>query len=229
MKIRSFLYFLILFLLGSATLVFALDPELLAPDERIYTWAKCTMKGPGLDIRFFRGPRPEKLFRQTLAKEDSIKGNLSEFQKQARLYRNQGLRLQFKGDLDSAKTLYEKAALLDPSYCTVFNDLGALYETMGFSQRAEESYLTAIKKCPAFLSPYSNLALFYENKGDFEKALDYWKKRWGLAKSQDFWTQMAKKHIRDLVMRSSLSTTELKINQKPQAQDQKHKDNRSQP
>lgn len=124
--------------------------------------------------------------------------DLSELQKQARLYRSQGLEFQKAGNLESAMSLYQRAVELDPSYAVVYNDLGILYEVKGLIERAEQSYLQAIKIDPNFLSPYSNLALLYENKRQLDKAAHYWNKRIELGSSDDLWTQEAKKRLDDL-------------------------------
>lgn len=124
--------------------------------------------------------------------------DLSELQKQARLYRSRGLEFQNAGNLDSAMSLYQRAIELDPSYTVVYNDLGIIYEAKGLIERAEQSYLQAIKIDPNFLSPYSNLALLYENKRDLDKAAYYWNKRAELGSSDDSWAREAKKRLDDL-------------------------------
>lgn len=124
--------------------------------------------------------------------------NLSELQKQARIYRSQGLELQHMGNLDAAMSLYQKAIELDPSYAIVYNDLGIIYETEGQIDRAEEVYLKSMQLDPGYLSAYSNLALLYENKRDLEKAAFYWNKRIELDSPDDPWTQKAKKRLEDI-------------------------------
>lgn len=124
--------------------------------------------------------------------------DLSGLQKQARLYRNQGLQLQSIGNLDAAMTLYQKAIELDPAYAVAYNDLGVIYEAKGFSERAEESYLKSIKIDPNYLSAYSNLALFYENKRNLDKAVFYWQKRAQLGSPDDPWTEKAKQRSEDI-------------------------------
>ncbi len=126
-----------------------------------------------------------------------LKGqDLSELQKQARDYRNQGFQLQGVGDLDKAMSLYQKAIEMDPLYAVAYNDLAVIYETKGQSEKAEDLYLKAIQIDPFYLSAYSNLAILYENRGDFEKASLYWSKRVSLAKElgleDDPWTEKAK-------------------------------------
>ncbi len=126
--------------------------------------------------------------------------DLTELQRQARLYRNQGLELQRIGNLEGAMALYQKAIELDPSYAVVYNDSGILYETKGFIRYAEDSYLKAIQADPYYLSPYSNLALLYENQRLLDKAALYWKRRAELGLPDDPWTQKAKQRVRDIKM-----------------------------
>jgi tetratricopeptide (TPR) repeat protein len=124
---------------------------------------------------------------------------LTQFQKEARNYRDQGYKLQSEGDLERALGLYQKAIELDPGYAVVYNDLGVLYETKGLSDKSEELYLRAISMDPYYLSAYSNLAFLYENKGDFGQASYYWSKRVDLARElgleSDPWTEKAKQRL----------------------------------
>jgi len=125
---------------------------------------------------------------------------LSELQKQARLYRIQGLDLQLVGNLDGAMNLYQKAVQLDPTYSVVYNDLGIIYEAKGLFTQAEDSYLKAIKIDPYYLSVYSNLAMLYESHRNFDKAIFYWTKRMKLGLANDPWTQKAKQHLEDIYL-----------------------------
>ena len=124
--------------------------------------------------------------------------NLNVLQRQARMYRMQGVAAQQIGNIDAALAFYQKAIQLDPGYAIAYNDLGIIYEAKGFLDRAQESYLTAVKIAPDFMSPYTNLALFYENKRDLEKAAQYWKKRADLGSSDDVWTQKAQARYEDI-------------------------------
>lgn len=140
------------------------------------------------------------LFAKTPAKEKIKEEKLSGSQQQARLYREQGLKLQEKNDLDGAMNLYQKAVVLDPMYAVAYNDLGIIYEAKNLIDRAKQSYLEAVRLDPNFLSAYTNLALLYENKRDLDKAIFYWKKRVQLGSPDDPWTQKAKQRINDIMM-----------------------------
>lgn len=123
---------------------------------------------------------------------------LSELQRQARVYRAEGFRLQGTGDIDAAMGLYQKAVAIDPMYAVVYNDLGVIYEAKGIIGKAELYYLTALKLDPDLLSVYSNLALLYEGKRELEKAAFYWGKRADLGLLDDPWTQKARRRLEDI-------------------------------
>ena len=123
---------------------------------------------------------------------------LTELQKQARLYRSQGLDYQNLGNLDAAKGYYQKAIQLDPVFAASYNDLGVVFEAEGLIDRAEECYIQAVKVDPNYLSAYSNLALLYENERDLDKAAYYWNKRSELGPPNDPWTQRARQRLRDI-------------------------------
>lgn len=126
------------------------------------------------------------------------KENLNSIQKEARLYRSQGVALQRVNDLDSAMAFYQKAVELDPVYAVAYNDLGVIYEAKGWIDRAESSYIKAINIDPAYLSPYSNLALLYENKHELHQAAFFWQKRAELGSPNDPWTQRARSRLEDI-------------------------------
>lgn len=126
--------------------------------------------------------------------------NLTEFQLEARAYRNQGYDAQRRGDIQTAKAFYQKAIVLDPALASAYNDLGTVYESTGFPDAAEQNYLKALKVDPSFLSAYSNLGLFYENKRDLKKAGYYWQKRAELGDPEDPWTKKAYARSYDIAL-----------------------------
>jgi tetratricopeptide (TPR) repeat protein len=124
--------------------------------------------------------------------------DLTPLQKEARLDREEGLKLQRVGRLDDAVAFYKKAAECDPSYAVVQNDLGVIYEIRGYPGAAEECYLKSIQIDPFFLSAYSNLALLYESKHRLDKAAYYWQKRIELSGANDPWTRKARERLDDI-------------------------------
>lgn len=139
---------------------------------------------------------------------------LTALQQQAREYRDEGIKAQDMGDLDSAMKLYQKALEVDSAYAVVYNDLGVIYEAKNMADRAEESYIKAIKIDPYYLSTYSNLASLYEGKKEFGKAAYCWKKRAELGDLEDPWTKKARERLEDI---------RLSLSQRP-AQDSQEKD-----
>ncbi|MFH1397706.1 MAG: tetratricopeptide repeat protein [Candidatus Omnitrophota bacterium] len=137
---------------------------------------------------------------------------LSKFQEQARIYRQQGVKLQNNDDYDGAMSFYQKAVELDPEYAPTYNDLGVMYEAKGLIDQAEELYLRALKLDPEYLSAYSNLAFLYEGKRDLNRAGFYWKKRWEKGLESDPWTIKAQSKFIDLT-RVSPAIKQLYINE----------------
>lgn len=127
-----------------------------------------------------------------------ITASSSEFKKEARASRAEGLRLQKLGDFEGALNLFQKAIDLDPSYALAYNDLGIVYETLGFLDSAEAGYQEAIRITPELTSPYANLALLYENKGELNKAASYWSKRAALGSQDDPWRKKAEDRLSEL-------------------------------
>lgn len=125
--------------------------------------------------------------------------NLTSSQKQARIYREEGLRLQKQGDANSAFACYQKALLLDPAYVILYNDLGILLEAKGEIEQAKNMYLKAIEIAPNYPNSYTNIALLYEGQKDYGNAIVYWIKRVSLGNPQDPWTEAAKERLQDIV------------------------------
>ena len=86
----------------------------------------------------------------------------------------------------------------DPASASAYNDLGVIFEAGGLTERAEESYLKALKFDPTLLSAYVNLALFYEKNRDLEKAEFYWAKRAELGSPDNPWKQKAANRVKDI-------------------------------
>ncbi len=123
---------------------------------------------------------------------------LTEFQKQARVYRDQGWRAQKQGDLDSALAYYQKAVAVDPKYAVVYNDIGVILEAGGDLDGAIEVYLKAIDADPEYPGSYSNLALLYEELGDYAHAVSCWVNRAILGGPQDPWAEVARRRLEEI-------------------------------
>lgn len=124
--------------------------------------------------------------------------DLTELQKQAIVYRQQGWRLQQEGSIDEALSYYQKATVLDPGYAVAYNDSGIILEAMGYPQEAEQMYLKAIEVDPDYPNSYSNLALLYEEKKDYTNAILYWIRRATFAGPGDAWAEVARKRLEDI-------------------------------
>ncbi len=116
----------------------------------------------------------------------------------AKDYYQKGLRAQADSNPKEAIRNFIKATELDNKYAASYNVLGVLYEQDSKLEKAESMYLKAIEVDPHFCAAYSNLALFNEARGDFPKALEYWRKRALYGASNDLWTIQALKRIKEL-------------------------------
>jgi len=189
MSIYSHLYSIkniaiIIFILCSVSFLFAEQPRLDQSFNRGY------IESHDIPERKKKEPAPN-LYRYE-------EKNLTGLQRQARVYRAQGLEYQRIGNIDEAMAYYQKAIELDPAYAAPYNDLGIILEAKGLIDRAEEAYLRCIEIDPNYLSAYTNLALLYENKRDLNKSSIYWKKRAELGSPDDPWTQKARNRAQDI-------------------------------
>jgi len=121
-------------------------------------------------------------------------------QEQAIRYRNLGLDCQNAGNLPEALSFYQKSIAIYPNFESVYNDIGVVYEAMGYQDRAEESYLKSVQINPGYVSAYTNLALLYENQRNLDKAAFYWEKRAVLGEPGDLWTKRAANRLKDIRM-----------------------------
>ncbi len=123
---------------------------------------------------------------------------LTEMQKQARIYRVQGYELQKEAKLGAALSYYQKALYIDPSYVVLYNDIGIIYEAFGDVGQAEKMYLKATEIAPSYPNSYSNLALLYEGQKDYARAVVYWIHRSVLGGVNDPWAQTARKRLGEI-------------------------------
>lgn len=119
-------------------------------------------------------------------------------------YRVKGYEAQQKGNFQEALSFYAKAVSLakDDESVPIFNDMGVIYEQMGFADKAEESYLRALELNDHYLPACSNLAYFYKKQGDADKAAEYFQKRIQWGDPNDVWTGKAKQELSDLARHS---------------------------
>jgi tetratricopeptide (TPR) repeat protein len=130
---------------------------------------------------------------------------LNSSQKQARAYREQGVKLQKEGNISGAITSYQKALLLDPNYVVLYNDVGIMLEAKGEIEQAKDMYLKAIEIAPNYPNSYTNLALLCEGQKDYANAIVYWIKRVTLGDPEDPWTEVARDRLQAIVRASAKS------------------------
>jgi tetratricopeptide (TPR) repeat protein len=121
--------------------------------------------------------------------------SLNNLQKQARDYRQQGLKLQKEGDVSGALTFYQKALLIDSNYIVLYNDIGIVLEAEGEIEQAKDMYFKAIEIAPNYPNSYANLALLYEGQKDYTNAVVFWMKRATLGGKEDAWAEVARKRL----------------------------------
>ena len=96
---------------------------------------------------------------------------------EAMAYRLHGYEAQQRDDGEVALTWYQKAAILDPSYATPYNDMGVWYATQGRLEDARRAYEDALSRRPDYPEALSNAAMFYERMGRERDAAYYWFRR----------------------------------------------------
>lgn len=119
-------------------------------------------------------------------------------------YRIQGYEAQQKGNNDEALSFYAKAVSIgtDRDVAAVFNDMGVIYEQMGLTGKAEESYLESLRANDHYLPACANIASLYKREGDIQKAAYFFKKRVEWGEPGDIWTKKAKEELSELSHRS---------------------------
>lgn len=138
-------------------------------------------------------------------------------------YRAKGYEEQQKGNLDKALGYYSKALSIGLENEVVYNDVGVIYEQLGFPERAEESYLKAIDLKEDYLPPYTNLAYLYKNRGEDTRAISYFQERLKRAPANDPWHQRIKDELNDLnpgfkfqAIQTELNQVDVKLTQEAQ-------------
>jgi tetratricopeptide (TPR) repeat protein len=119
-------------------------------------------------------------------------------QRQSQEYYQEGRRQVENGDLDSALANFQKAIALTPGFVRAYNEAGVIFTINGQNERAKEMYLRSIQMAPDYPESYSNLALLYEEEGDFANAALCWKSRANLGSGQDPWAEVARRRLQDI-------------------------------
>jgi len=96
-------------------------------------------------------------------------------------YYNEGVRAQKAGDLDSAKTAYQKAILIAERTRSdiakaIYNNFGVIYVKMENWELAAQAFNEALNLDPDYKEANFNMGILYAKMGNAEKALMYWSK-----------------------------------------------------
>ena len=95
----------------------------------------------------------------------------------AHYFNNMGVESMQAGDAASALAYFRRAiADNDRQFSPAWSNLGTLYSRKGYPEYAEAAYLLALKVDEGDLVAMSNLAGFYEQQGDAERAAMYRKR-----------------------------------------------------
>lgn len=82
-----------------------------------------------------------------------------------------------KGQCEEFAKAFEKVFKDHGKQMTVaYFNAGAVWDECGDTQKAEETYIAVTKAVPKYDLSYNNLGVIYWNRGDENKALDYFKK-----------------------------------------------------
>ncbi len=90
-------------------------------------------------------------------------------------YNARGLATAMKGNLPEAVKDYEKCLELAPDFSEARNNLGSVYQELGFVDKAEAEFLKVVndRAYPTKELPNYNLARLYFTRGDLDQALAY--------------------------------------------------------
>ncbi|MBD2606433.1 tetratricopeptide repeat protein [Scytonema hofmannii FACHB-248] len=86
-------------------------------------------------------------------------------------YNNLGNLLKAEGDLKNAKTAYETALRIDPSFAAGHYNLGMTFKALGLLNEAIASYTQAIKLNPNYAEAYQNLGVAWLKLGNVQDSL----------------------------------------------------------
>jgi tetratricopeptide (TPR) repeat protein len=88
-------------------------------------------------------------------------------------YNAQGLALSMKGDLQGAVKDYERCLEISPEFSEARNNLGSVYQELGFVDKAEAEFLKVLsdRNYATKELPNYNLARLYFTEGKYDQAL----------------------------------------------------------
>ena len=102
---------------------------------------------------------------------------ISDARARAHYFNNMGVESMQAGDIAAALGYFRKAiADNDRQFSPAWTNLGTLYSRTGHPEYAEAAYLLALKVDNGDLVAMSNLAGFYQHRGDAERAATYRKR-----------------------------------------------------
>jgi tetratricopeptide (TPR) repeat protein len=96
-------------------------------------------------------------------------------------YYNEGVKAQKAGNLDVAKTAYQKAVLIAAGSSkdvikAIHNNFGVMYVNMDNWEMAGREFNEALILDPDYKEANFNMGILYAKMGEAEKALAYWGK-----------------------------------------------------
>jgi tetratricopeptide (TPR) repeat protein len=94
---------------------------------------------------------------------------------------------QSEGDLEHARTLYQKVLRIDPGHVDTLNNLGVIYLQSRDFLAARNFFEKAIHLRPGCVEPHYNLACLYAHSGESEKSLHYLRKAVSLEPAAGEW------------------------------------------
>lgn len=94
---------------------------------------------------------------------------------EAKAYYNNGHDNLEAGDYPKAVANFKLAIAADPNYIDAYDNLGLVFRQMDLLDSAERYYLISHKKYPKGAVALRNLAVVQEYRGDYEKAIEYYK------------------------------------------------------
>lgn len=91
---------------------------------------------------------------------------------EAKQLTQKGIRHVQNGDLELAKSTFQKAIRADETYGPAHNNLGRVYFEDGDLRRSAEAFAWAMEFMPGRPEPVNNLGMAYEKGGKTDKAID---------------------------------------------------------